>query len=376
MEVDITKKVNYVLKYGLPVLLLLAVLCSAGVWFYQHHHNYFTVQDAKIASTMVGAKVRAAGTVEDILVEDGARVEAGDIIAHVKVNVTDEQLQQLQQTVDLAKKNLEQLQAGTTVSIPSAQAAAAPQQVDNSAARSDLAQAQARLDRMNQLFAMGAISAVKRDQAEADYQSAAAAASAPAPAAVATPSYHTTVQPTSPQIIKQAELQVKQAEAALAAAKQDSQATDVIAPVGGTVYYTDVAVGTTVKAGQTIVNIGDGGSIWLEAQIDRANKDKVRLGQFVSYTINQHSLQGTILDIIDPTEDTDNTDTADTTAADESTLSADGSADNTDKKDVSASTEGVKPSVDPDKIIIKISLPSNTDFALRPGTKAVVKFSL
>lgn len=71
-----------------------------------------TINDAKVTSTMVGTKVRAAGHIEEILVEDGAHVEAGDVIAHIKVNVTDEQLQQLQQTVDLAKRILSSCSLG------------------------------------------------------------------------------------------------------------------------------------------------------------------------------------------------------------------------------------------------------------------------
>ena len=387
MEVDITKKVNYIVKYGLAGLLVLALLCAGGVWFYQHHHAYLTVYDAKVTSTMVSTKARADGTVEELLVEDGAHVEAGDVIAHIKVNITDDQLQQLQQTVDLAKQNLEQLKAGSTVSQPSAAPAPVVRvPTDNSAARAEAAQARARLNRMNQLFEMGAISAVKRDQAEADYNAAeAAASSAPSVTVQSTPSasYHTSIQPTSPEVLKQAELQVKQAEAALETAKQDAQATDIVAPVAGTVYYTDTAVGSDVKAGQTIVNIGDAGNIWLEASVTRSQKDKARLGQFVSYVIDGHNLQGTILDIIDP-QDAPQTEAAVPAADDQQTddSAVQGSngnhADNSDTGTAGKqkSTEGTQPATDPNKITIKISLPTTTDFTLRPGMKAVVKLSI
>ena len=387
MEVDITKKVNYMVKYGLAGLLVLALLCAGGVWFYQHHHAYLTIYDAKVTSTMVSTKARADGTVEELLVEDGAHVEAGDVIAHIKVNITDEQLQQLQQTVDLAKQNLEQLKAGTMVSQP----AAAPAPVvsapaDNSAARAEASRARARLNRMNQLFEMGAISAVKRDEAEADYNAAEAAASA-APAvsvpSTSAASFHTSVQPTSPEVLKQAELQVKQAEAALETAKQDAQATDIVAPVAGTVYYTDAVAGSDVKAGQTIVNIGDAGNIWLEASVTRNQKNKARLGQFVSYTIDGHNLQGTILDIIDP-QDAPQPEPADSAADDQQTDASAAQSDNGNKDgspDVTAAvkqknTEGTQPVLDPDKITIKISLPTSTDFTLRPGMKAMVKLSI
>lgn len=43
------------------------------------------------------------------MVQDGDAVKAGDVIATVKINVTDEQIKQLQQTVELSQRNLEQV---------------------------------------------------------------------------------------------------------------------------------------------------------------------------------------------------------------------------------------------------------------------------
>ena len=120
MEVDISKKVNYFIKYGVLGLVVLAVLCSGAVWFFYHHQTGFTVRDAQVSSSMIGARTKAAGTVEQVMVADGDRVEAGDVIARIKVNVTDEQIAQLEQTVELSKKNLAEVQKGMTVaqSIP------------------------------------------------------------------------------------------------------------------------------------------------------------------------------------------------------------------------------------------------------------------
>lgn len=353
MEVDISKKVNYFLKYGVVALVLLAVVCAIGVWQYKHNHHDLTINDAKVSSTLVGTKVRAPGTIEELLVADGDHVEAGDVIAKIHVNVTDEQLQQLQQNVDLAKRNLAELQQGTTTQQPIVSSSPS----GSSVSQADVEHAAARMERMNNLYAMGAISAVKRDEAAAEYASAQAAASSSAPSSPSV-SYRTVVQPPNPEAIKNAELQVKQAEAALETAKQDSMATDVVAPVAGTVYLTDVAAGTEVKAGQTIVNIGDAGNIWLEAHVALDQKGKIRLGQFVSYTIDQHIFKGTVQDVIDPSASDDNAD-------DSSSASSDGN------------TEGSKPAdAAADKLTVKISLPADATASLKPGTRAVVRFSL
>lgn len=83
---------------------------------------------------MVGAKTKAEGKLTELVVGDGDHVEAGDVIAHVEPKVTDEQVQQLEQNLALAKQSLEQLQKGGVVSAPSAVTvpAAAPQ-VDSGA---------------------------------------------------------------------------------------------------------------------------------------------------------------------------------------------------------------------------------------------------
>jgi len=338
LEVDISDKVNRFLKYGLPGLMLIAVLSASGVWYYQHSHAYMTIRDAQVTSTLVGAKVRVPGVVTEVLVKDGEQVSAGQVLAHVKVNVTEDQIRQLQQTVDLSKQNLAALRAGTTTTQPVYSSSG------GGGSSADVGQAAANLEKMEQLYALGAVSAAKRDEAAAAY-AAAQAASGPSD----TVSYQTVVQPASPQAIRSAELQVKQAEAALESAKKESMATDVTAPVAGTAYLTDVAANSEVRAGQTIVNIGDAGNIWLEAYINADRKDKVRLGQFVAYTIDGKEYQGSILDIQDPV----------------------------DMASANDNTEGdTEDRLHGNKVTLKISLPAQTDASFHPGQAAVVKISL
>ena len=340
MEVDISKKVNNVLKFWLPVLVLVAMICAGGIWFLLQRNDVLTIHDAQISCTMVNAKTKAAGTIDEILVEEGDHVEAGDVIARVKVDITEDQIHQLEQTVELAQKNLTTIKAGTTVTTPVVNGGGG----GGAAAQAELERASSNLERMNRLYEMGAVSAVRRDAAASEYAAAQAAVNAGSASSV---NYQSVVQPSSPEAIKNAELQVKQAQAALDAAKQDAGATVITAPVAGTVFYTDVQAGTKVKAGQTVINIGDSGNLWLEAHIKPEQKTKVSLGQFASYTIETRKLQGTVFDIKDP-------------------------ADNQDASD--ANTEGT---ADEDsRITIKVSLPSNTGLTLKPGTKAVLQLTV
>lgn len=389
MEVDITEKVKKILKFGPVALVVLAVLCAGAVWAYQHQQTGLTVYDAQTASTMVSVKAKADGKITELVVEEGDHVAAGDVIAHVQASVTDEQIAQLEQNAALAKQNLAQVQKGQTITVPGT-SAPAPASAAASGNSQAVANARARLNRMNELFEMGAVSAVQRDQAAADL-AAAEADAAPAPVASAPAAAPRTItKAPDPAMVQQAELAVKQAEAALENAKQDAQMTDIVAPVDGTVYFVDgVQEGMDIRAGQAIANIGDDADIWVEAKLSPAQKDSIRLGQFVSYTIDGKKYQGTVVDIKDPSDveetaaptpmpapeaaqDTPSQDAIAQNAADASTEQT---ADAQPKTTVTA-TEGSDESVGDDRLTVKISLPKDEAAMLRPGMEAVVKFAL
>lgn len=386
-EVDLTKKVKNIIRFGLLGLIILAVIAGGGIYWYQHLNNNMTVYDAKVVSNDVAIKSKADGTITELVVQAGDHVEAGDVIAKITPSITDEQIAQLEQNVDLNKKTLEQLKKGMTTAVTAPAAPAATPSVDYGA-QQRLAEAASRLQRMNELYSMGAISAVKRDEAAADYASAKAAASA-APAATQTTVPSTpniTTQPADPKLIQQAELQVKQAEAALANAKEDQQATEIVATSAGTVVLADdIAEGTNVKANQQVASIEAADNMWLEAKVTAAQATKIRLGQFVNYTIAEKKLQGSVQDIIDPTvkkddsdsnisdNNTNNDNAADTTDSDKN------SSDNNSSENAASNSKVKADSTDavPDGyLIVRISLPADMSTDIKSGMSATVKFAL
>jgi membrane fusion protein (multidrug efflux system) len=195
------------------------------------------------------------------------------------------------------------------------------------------------MQRMNELFSMGAISAAKRDEAAAAYAAAQAAANS-APSV----STQTTVIPTSPEVLKQAELQVKQAEAALANAKSDQQVKEIVATASGVVRLADgLAADSELKNDQEIARIQASNDAWLEAKLTETQAAKVRLGEFVNYEIDGHKLQGTVKDI--------NTPEADASESDQS---------NVDKSK--------------SLTIVKISLPADPSFTIKSGMNGKIEF--
>lgn len=408
------------MKYGLVGLILIAVIAASGIYYYQHQHKYFNVYDAQVASSLVAAKVHGNAIVTEKVVGNGEHVEAGDVIAHVQSKITDDDLANLEQTVALSQRNLDEVKKGqtVTVAVPSAApapAASAPRRSSGGSSQSAAA-AESRMNRMQELYEMGAVSARERDAAVAAYhaaQSSASSSSYAAPAASSSTSapavtYQTTTQPADPKAVQAAELQLKQAQAALDNAKQDAAETDIVAPVAGTVYYADgIDEGGEVKAGQTIASVGNAEDIWVEARVSSEKAPNIRLGQFVSYEIDGHKLQGSVQDIQQPSKKDDSDSANDANGQDQNGQNAQGSQDgqpavNTNDasgnpSDQGATSDGQNGQVvmagsgnqdpktttsvedekeDPDILIIRISIPSGLGFDLKPGMKAVVKFAM
>jgi len=301
MEVDVTEKAKNFIRFGLIGLIVLAALAGGGLYLYQHSNRGFVVSDAMVVGTESVITAKGDGKITEVLVQDGDYVEEGTVIARVESKITPEDIAQLEQNVQMAQQSYAQLQKGTTAVT---QAPAAP--VVDSGAQQRAANAYARMQRMNELFSMGAISAAKRDEAAAAYAAAQAAANA-APAPAAAP--QTTVIPTSPEVLKQAELQVKQAEIALANAKNDQQATEIVATASGVISLAEgLAADSELKNEQEVARIQASNDAWLEAKLTENQAAKVRLGEFVNYEIDGHKLQGTVKDIAAPESDESETD--------------------------------------------------------------------
>ena len=331
MEVDVTEKAKNFIRFGLIGLIVLAALAGGGLYLYQHSNRGFVVSDAMVVGSESVITAKGDGKITEVLVQDGDYVEEGTVIARVESKITPEDIAQLEQNVQLAQQSYAQLQKGTTTV---AQAPAAP--VVDSGAQQRAANAYARMQRMNELFSMGAISAAKRDEAAAAYAAAQAAANA-APAAAAVP--QTTVIPTSPEVLKQAELQVKQAEIALANAKNDQQATEIVATASGVISLAEgLAADSELKNEQEVARIQASNDAWLEAKLTENQAAKVRLGQFVNYEIDGHKLQGTVKDIAAPENDESESDQSKSLT------------------------------------IVKISLPADPSFTIKSGMSGKIEF--
>lgn len=336
MEIDISQKVNRMFKFGFVGIVGIAIVVSFGVWWWQQH-NYITVHNASISGSYVNAGIKTAGTVKEILVENGTTVQAGQPLAKIKVKVSPEEIQKLEKAFEDAKIRYNELiTRPTVVNAPTMTSSGG----DTSGARAALEKAAVNKERMDKLFAIGAISAVQHNKAVQAYEAAQAALdeAQAAPSVVDTAPIVSSA--VSQQLIKVAQIQLQQAELALAASKKDDQETQVLAPVDGVVNFTEVKTGDEVSAGQTLFTIGDANNIWVEMQVPETYIDKVQLGQFVKYSVSDFPgeiFQGTVFDIVKNDAQSD--------------------AQNTEVQDIP----------------VKISLPSDGDYVFKQGMKVLIK---
>lgn len=323
--INITEKAKRIVKYGLVVLIALSTAAGSAAFNYQHRNDVMKLSNAKVTGTMIPAHVLIKGKVKELLKEDGEEVHAGEVIARMEVEVTEAQIKQLEDAFELAKKNYAQLQVGQMVKVPVrkpvprtvTQVRPSYQPSTRSRSRSssaNIAALEERKNRMELLFEMGAVSRKQLEEARKEYELARAAGYSSSnndsySSSTTTESveieyvteYVDQLQPTPPDVLNAAQLAAKKAELALNVAKQESQQTEITAPIDGVVYY-NVSIDDEVEAGDIIARVVDNNELWIEAEVTESQFDKLSLGMFVNYSISGHSLSGTIIEKAASTE--------------------------------------------------------------------------
>ncbi|MBR0260345.1 MAG: biotin/lipoyl-binding protein [Selenomonadaceae bacterium] len=311
-SIDLTDKVKKIISFSLAGVLTLSLIIGYAEYKYWHKDETLTLNDAKVVGTMVSVRVLANGKVKELLFEDGAEVKAGDVIARMEVAITEEEIQQLENTVQLAKDNYAQLAQGQWVKVPVQRERvtyppAPPPSVSYSSSSGNLAKLEERANRMAELFEMGAVSAVQRDAARRAYESALADSSsysyeysaAPAPIIEYYTEYVDEFRETPPEVLAGADQAIKQAELSLNSARQEARETDVIAPVSGTIYY-GVELEQNLSAGDSVSRIGDSRELWIEVEVTEEIFNKIPLGKLATYTLDGKELSGTVIEKIKP----------------------------------------------------------------------------
>ena len=279
MEIDVT---NFLKKrVCLFIAAFLIIICSISFILVREvggRSDEFTISHARLACEEQRIRASNSILIQDVHITEGASVMQGEALVSVQNIVSDEELLRLQKNVELAQHNLAQIRYG---SIDTSQNIV-------SASQEGLEAARVRMQRMNELYEMGAVSAAKRNEAVAVYEQEKSAFTA-----------GQTVRSLDPKAVQAAEDQLKKAEQALEKARDRTGTTEIYAQRAGVISKVFVAAGESLADGDDILTLNITDHCWIEAMLSEEEAQRVYLGQVVRYEINGRRLEGTVEEIID-----------------------------------------------------------------------------
>ena len=221
---------------------------------------------AYVQGNVVTVTPQVGGTVVGIAVDDGMKVEAGQVLVRFDHTDTDVAYQQ-------AVANL----ANTVREVRGLYKAVDAGQADIAARRVALEQARADVARRSGLVASGAVSAEELAHAKAQLAAAEAALSA---------SRETTARNRA--LIDNSTLaanpQVQAAAAQLRQAYLAAQRAQVVAPVSGYIAKRNVQLGQRIAPGTPLMAIVPLDEVWVDANFKETQLEKLRLDQPVELT--------------------------------------------------------------------------------------------
>ena len=271
------------LKNKLIPVVIVAVLVLAGwyawKWFADGSENKaFIGSNGRIEATEVDVATKMAGRVGDILVEEGAFVKSGQILATMQVQTLEAQLRE-------AKAQRQQAVNG----VASAQAQLAMRQSDKTAliaqvrrAEAELNAAKGRLVRSETLVKEGATSTQTLDDDRARTESAEAAVAA-AQAQVA--SADASIAAARTQIVG-AQSQVEAVDATLERIQAEIDDSQLKAPRDGRVQFRVAQPGEVLGVGGRVLNMIDLSDVYMTFFLPTEAAGRLALGSEVRIVLD------------------------------------------------------------------------------------------
>jgi HlyD family secretion protein len=262
----------------LPLVLVLAVAgCRQGDDGLERASGYVEATEVRVAA-------EAPGRVLEVLIDEGARIEAGAVIVRLDTADVEIALRRAQADRDQAAAQLRLVRAGARVEdIRQARAQAQSARAEIEGADAELQAASDDLKRYDALLAANAGSRKQRDDAAARVRVASARVeSARERARAADEAVARLKSGSRPEEIAAAEARVSSADAQMAALQKSLADATVKAPVAGTVTSRLVDPGETIPRGAAVVVISDLDRAWANVYVDEPLVPRLALGKPVT----------------------------------------------------------------------------------------------
>ncbi|HBL14720.1 MAG TPA: efflux transporter periplasmic adaptor subunit [Cyanobacteria bacterium UBA11162] len=260
------------------------------------------------AFEMIPVMSQATGLqIQDVLVEEGAFVKAGQLMARLNDSILQAQLTQAKAAVTQAEARLAELRAGSRQEeIARARETVRSAEAAVTQAQSDLELAQVRVNRNKMLQSEGAIARDRLDEIlNQERSSRSTLEQAQARLREAQQQLAQLEAGPRQEVITQAEAQLVQAQGQLQSIIAQLKDTRVLAPVSGKVAERNARVGDISSPSQTLFKIIENGRLELIAEVPETQLPEIQPGQNVQITSNSDSnlrLSGKVREI-DPMVD-------------------------------------------------------------------------
>ena len=260
---------------------LAALLVAVGVTACNRSQEETPRASGYVEATEVRVAAEVGGRIAELLVDEGKRLAAGDLIARIDGSDMELAVRRASADRDQAAAQLRLVQAGARAEdIRQARAQAESADADVAAAQAELDAATADLQRFEALLKANAGSRKQRDDAATGREMAAARVAAARQRARGADEVVARLEAGSrAEEIAVARARVASAEAQLASLEKNLADAQVKAPIGGVVTSKLVDAGEVIAARTPIVVISDLDHAWANVYVDEPVVPRLRLGQ-------------------------------------------------------------------------------------------------
>jgi len=269
------------MRRRVPILVLLAAMIAAAVYFYPRWANKDKVENQITLSGNIEAheslvSFKVQGRIIELPIEEGQWVEAGALLARLDSDDYRQRVRIDEATDRVRQANLDLVLAGTR---PQELKASEQTMLD---AKADLAEKKIDYDRAQSLFSKDEASAQDRDLAETALKRAQATFEA------ASQRYNEAVEGSRKEDIEIARANLREAYTNLGMSRVNLSYTTLRAPSAGVITVRQAELGEVVVPGTPVVTLADLDHIWLRAYLAETDLGRIRWGQDANITTDTY----------------------------------------------------------------------------------------
>ena len=279
----------------IKIVILIAVLAGVigGYIWWNNLRTSISTDNAKVVGDIVDISPKIAGRLEELPVQEGDYVQAGQVVAvldnaQYKIN-----LNQAKAALDLSKANYDKLPddlKSTQATVEKSQGTLLTTVALVKSSEVALADAKRNLDQSESLYQSGGISKEALEtsrsvyaKAQSTLESAQASVMSNQGALEDSQAKMNSLDKTGAAIYL---AQLEQAQAAYASAQLALDNSIIKAPISGNLVRVALQVGENVSVGQTILTISNLDNTWVSANIEEDLSYRIKVGQTVDVNID------------------------------------------------------------------------------------------